>query len=190
MQALPANIYCLDSLRAFLEIDKDIQNKSSDKLLHEINKDQNSSLEDVLNENSKIDWKTINENTPKRATANISVAQKRKLLASGIINFEETPLKRPTFDVATEGKSRRCLFSSPQLTTPKHLTKMYPPKGLYKLNLMYERIFGEKPEQSHYAEADVNSLVKLLQYYGRKFVNYAEENAVEFNQMPKLHEMH
>ncbi|XP_017477346.1 PREDICTED: uncharacterized protein LOC108367268 [Rhagoletis zephyria] len=207
---LPKDTLCLDSLRAFWGIDDmlksvapeaEIPSSQSDKapellplldfdepkkigpsldtiqlaqpILNSTNGQETTTLADSkltlveqLEADAKVDWRARNERTPRRPT----VAGVKRTRSD-----ESTPGKQ-SFEDNTVFKSKRALFSSKKVDR-------YPPKGVYKLENLYERYFHEKPKDVHYAEADVETLMHLMQVYGLNFLAYAENHAIPFNEI-------
>ncbi|XP_041448329.1 three-prime repair exonuclease 1 [Drosophila obscura] len=64
--------------------------------------------------------------------------------------------------------------------------KRYPPKDKYKLGSLFERKFEQAATNAHRAEADVAMLTSLIQHYGMDFLAFAEEQAIPFSQITPL----
>ncbi|ALC38335.1 CG3165, partial [Drosophila busckii] len=170
---LPDSVLCVDSLRAFLEIDdKRKLTLSNTKVALEV--ELNDNTEQLLCK--PIDWQTLNETTPKRPTLPREEAYlKRKQLADGDYDTsDETPSKRTSS--TRELRSRRQLFSGLKCAQ----TKRYPPKGLYQLGNLFSSKFSQPASNAHQAEADVVMLTKLIQHYGVDFLAFAEEQNIPF----------
>lgn len=180
----PSSVLCVDSLRAFMEIDdkrKDIETELKLEVLPEI---LDQTEVPGSSQNSKIiDWQSLNETTPTRPTLLPKDAfRKRKLINDGCededINEElSSEAKRPR-----ELHARRQLFSGLKCAE----TKRFPPRGQYKLGNLFERIFLQPAMDAHRAEGDVNMLTKLMQHYGVDFLAFAEEQAIPFAQVVPL----
>lgn len=56
-------------------------------------------------------------------------------------------------------------------------------KGRYTLGAVYERNCNSKPEQLHFAEADVLTLLKCVIAQKEKFIDFVEQNAKPFNEI-------
>lgn len=128
--------------------------------------DSKLGLVEQLEADAKVDWRARNETTPRRPTV---AGVKRP-------NSDESTPGKHLFDGNTVFKSKRALFSSKKVDR-------YPPKGVYKLENLYERYFHEKPKDVHYAEADVETLMHLMKVYGLNFLAYAENHAIPFNEI-------
>lgn len=182
---LPASVLCVDSLRAFLEIDERRNDHESNLKLEVLPEECVESEPSRSSPISKeIDWQKLNETTPKRPTLLSNKAyRKRKLINDGCEdedgNVEEvgSEAKRPR-----ELHVRRQLFSGLKCAE----IKRYPPRGQYKLDHMFERIFRQPAYAAHQAEADVNMLTKLIQHYGVDFLAFAEEQSIPFAQVAPL----
>ncbi|XP_037809685.1 uncharacterized protein LOC119602318 [Lucilia sericata] len=197
-KSLPASIFCVDSLKAFRELDekhekiKETKKNSSileakDKEIVESEPVTNKELEvlntitsDPLEENSQINWQRDNETTPQRKkkaekrTYNTSTENGN---ATDTLQDSDSPAKKRSVSLCV----RRSLFADN--FTPK--TK-YPPKGVYQLGNIYKRCFNKEPINLHRAESDVEILSKLILHYGLDFLAYAEERKQLFSQVPKL----
>ncbi|XP_075149707.1 uncharacterized protein LOC142223752 [Haematobia irritans] len=179
---VPSTIFCVDSLKAFIEMDEkqneianlaktliELDQKEEDEYLAKNGELDKSIVSDPLEENAAVDWQKINETTPHRAK---SAKRKR--------DCETTPCKNPS--KRTNGLNvRRELFSKPFQPQSK-----YPPKGKYQLGNIYERIFKIPCKNLHRAESDVEILTKLILHYGLDFLAYAEERKITFDQVKVL----
>lgn len=75
-------------------------------------------------------------------------------------------------------KAKRALFSMNSVavgTKPK-----------YTLIAVYERLYGEPPTTSHYAESDVITLLKCVVASNKDFVRLAEEEAKLFSAVQSI----
>ncbi|KAH8393500.1 hypothetical protein KR200_003009 [Drosophila serrata] len=192
----PHSVTCVDSLRAFLEIDdKRFRNESVITVPGEAEQKDHGEkpepvpceadieiLQHVENDTIKeIDWKTRNETTPKRPILTPTQASaKRKQLSDEDDDLlsSPTPTKRTTQDF----RSRRQLFSGLKCAE----TKRFPPRLKYKLGSLYTSKFHRPAYNAHQAEADVAMLTKLIQHYGMDFLAFAEEQAIPFHQVRPL----
>ncbi|XP_017023939.1 uncharacterized protein [Drosophila kikkawai] len=190
----PPSVTCVDSLRAFLEID-DKRLREESIIIEPVeaeHKDQreepdpepckldNEIIPHVETETVKeIDWKIRNETTPKRPILTPSQASaKRKQLSDEDDDDSQTPAKRTTQDF----RSRRQLFSGLKCAE----TKRFPPRLKYRLGSLYTSRFNRPAHNAHQAEADVAMLTKLIQHYGIDFLAFAEEQAIPFHQVKPL----
>lgn len=70
---------------------------------------------------------------------------------------------------------------SQQNNTPKNRSAMkYVPNQSYKLEAIYQRTFGKLPEQSHFAEDDCISLMKVAKARCPEFIEWIDKHAKEF----------
>ncbi|TDG45635.1 hypothetical protein AWZ03_007910 [Drosophila navojoa] len=175
--SLPASTLCVDSLSAFMAID----DKRNDKLVVEesaLPTETRSELVDAASDSTElpvttkeINWEAVNESTPKRQILNRQdAAHKRQRMEA---EDAELPAIKRSSNVI---KARRQLFTGLNSST----TKRYPPRGLYKLSNLYNRIFECPAVNAHVAEADVDMLTKLIQHYGVDFLAFAEEQSIPF----------
>lgn len=169
---MPEQVYCVDSYKIFREIDEireNLKQEQKDKISEENQENLStfSIASDPLEECQQIDWQKNNETTPKV----VNKAEKRCNDDSNS-SAENTPKTL---------KARRSLFSDD--FEPK---SKFPKKGEYKLGSVYQRCFAEVPKNLHRAESDVESLTKLILYYGLDFLACAEERKELFTSVPKL----
>ncbi|XP_013106408.2 uncharacterized protein LOC106086324 [Stomoxys calcitrans] len=180
---VPSTIYCVDSLKAFIEMDEKqyemaniaktlMESPKSDEDISKACSEEITKIatKDPLEDNAAIDWRKVNETTPHRKTK----VEKRKR------EVETTPCKNQV-KRTTGLKVRRELFSKPFQPQSK-----YPPKGKYQLGNIYERVFSKPCDNLHRAESDVLILTKLILHYGLDFLAYAEERKITFDQVKKL----
>ncbi|XP_030377036.1 three prime repair exonuclease 2 [Scaptodrosophila lebanonensis] len=187
---LPSGITCVDSLRAFLEIDD--KRKSPEPKLGsttpetaelaptEVESQKSIKQESEASPKKEINWQAINETTPQRAKPPpAEAALKRKEMADPS-DYDRTspPVKQNPKDF----NSRRQLFTN--LNCSK--TKRFPPRLLYRLGNLYERELKTEPVNAHRAEADVDMLTQLMQHYGADFLAFAEEQAIPFTEVVPL----
>lgn len=182
---LPDSVVCVDSLRAFLEIDEK-RNEQETKLklevLPEVCVESEPSISSPIPK--EIDWQKLNETTPKRPTVLSNEAyRKRKLINDGCEDDDGN-----VDELGSEAKRPRDLHVRRQLFSGLKCAEMkrYPPRGRYKLAHMFERIFLQPADAAHQAEADVKMLTKLIQHYGVDFLAFAEEQAIPFAQVVAL----
>ncbi|BFF94258.1 three-prime repair exonuclease 1 [Drosophila madeirensis] len=199
----PPTVTCLDSLRAFLEIDdKHSREEGLMKIPQSLpvkveeaeplnyflkieteNVDEalEVSVSDRLEETKpikEIDWRLLNETTPKRPilTPKEAASKRRQMSESEYDELEATPPAKRTLG------SRRKLFSGLKCADRKR----FPPKGKYSLGSLFERTFKQPATNAHQAEADVAMLTSLIQHYGVDFLAFAEEQAIPFSQVTPL----
>ncbi|KAH8405116.1 hypothetical protein KR222_002103 [Zaprionus bogoriensis] len=181
----PASTLCVDSLRAFIEID---EKRDAEKLYEdiqlELDKLESESTPSSSPIPKEIDWQALNDTTPKRPTVpREESARRRKLLRDDSDDEDGNTAKRSEAKrTRRELHARRQLFSGLNCAT----TKRYPQRGLYKLGHLFERTFRQPACGAHRAEADVNMLTKLIQHYGIDFHAFAEEQAIPFAQVKPL----
>lgn len=180
-------MYCVDSLKAFRELDEKFEKiENSKKLFTMLEADEKDKEKlliveepqtsadgvDPLELNSKIDWRLNNETTPQRRASTTKNGTK-----NGNLLQTHMHAKRRSVSLSV----RRSLFTD----NFKPKTK-YPPKGVYKLGNIYKRCFNQEPVNLHRAESDVEVLTKLILYYGLDFLAYCEQRKQPFSKVPKL----
>ncbi|XP_016940284.3 uncharacterized protein [Drosophila suzukii] len=206
---LPKSITCVDSLRAFMEIDDKhkteaslleipqetlLETKAIPDLETEVIPDlETEAIPEVVSiredettfkepEPAKeIDWRARNETTPKRPILTPKESSvKRKLLRDG--DEDDPEEQNPARRKAQEFRSRRQLFSGLMCAE----NKRFPPRGVYNLGNLYTSKFQRPASNAHQAEADVAMLTKLMQHYGMDFLAFAEEQAIPFHEVAPL----
>ncbi|KAH8412419.1 hypothetical protein KR009_001846 [Drosophila setifemur] len=205
---LPQSVTCVDSLRAFLEIDErrcpskaaeipcqnllEVQPKDEAEPSHDIEETepirktetthdiQATKLISETEPAKEIDWRAVNESTPKRPILTpIQASVKRRQLADDDEDEEEqTPAKRKLQEI----HSRRQLFTGLRCSE----VKRFPPRGIYKLDNLFASRLNCPALSAHQAEADVTMLTSLIQHYGLDFLAFAEEQAIPFKQVTPL----
>ncbi|EDW03162.1 three-prime repair exonuclease 1 [Drosophila grimshawi] len=172
----PPSILCVDSLRAFMEIDDKLSVKNEDL-------PPNFNIEPKQTSESNTNWQAVNETTPKRPI----LSQENASLKRKILNDEDDDKDADTICSDAKRSSgdlrvRRQLFTGLKCAQ----TKRYPPRGRYRLSHLYERTFEQPAENCHQAEADVIMLTRLIQRYGVDFLAFAEEQAIPFKDVVPL----
>ncbi|KAM7352677.1 uncharacterized protein ACRADG_005110 [Cochliomyia hominivorax] len=208
-EKFPSSIYCVDSLKAFREIDEKYDKiKEAKRVLkilvadenelikHELHNnekapeeitiativDSNSKLpSDPLDDNSRINWQHDNETTPQRKNIKTEKRNYSTMIKDDIAKQQFNDLESPEKKRSVSFGVKRSLF-----TDNFQFKKKYPPKGVYKLGNIYRRCFNQEPVNLHRAESDVNILTKLILHYGLDFLAYAEERKETFDKIPKL----
>ncbi|XP_068141000.1 uncharacterized protein [Drosophila tropicalis] len=203
--SFPEDMLCVDSLRAFIEID-DKRYIENNLLKVPVNRtlnikqeeqaqvvkikvepvcqqDHEQELEIKVEPSSQpvkqVNWQQVNETTPKRPilTPMEAVSRRRKLDNTNAEedSDDEAPTKR-------DFRSRRQLFKGLKCAKRKRI----PPRGKYKLDNIFERTFNQPAENAHRAEADVAMVTQLIQHYGTDFLAFAEEQAIPFLEVTPL----
>ncbi|KAH8323282.1 hypothetical protein KR067_004322 [Drosophila pandora] len=195
-------VTCVDSLRAFLEIDDRCPEDEGLLEMPEIEcadtapeKEADTDLDCALAAKQQlseeievqpfqepkpmkeVDWRKMNETTPKRPISTRSEAASKRR-RSFDDDEEHSVAKRGI----NEFRSRRQLFSGLECAK----TKRFPPCGKYRLGNLYSSRFNCPATNAHQAEADVVMLTSLIQDYGMDFLAFAEEQAILFDQVVSL----
>jgi len=198
---LPKSITCVDSLRAFMEIDDKHKTEESHleipqetpletKAIPDLETEAIPEVESIKEDETtfkepepakEIDWRARNETTPKRPILMPKESSvKRKLLRDG--DEDDPEEQNPARRKAQEFRSRRQLFSGLMCAE----NKRFPPRGVYNLGNLYTTKFQRTASNAHQAEADVAMLTKLMQHYGMDFLAFAEEQAIPFHEVAPL----
>ncbi|XP_062126089.1 uncharacterized protein LOC133838869 [Drosophila sulfurigaster albostrigata] len=177
----PASLRCVDSLRAFMEIDdkrnEDLCMRKSTKSIVEPESNPSSSKE--------VDFEARNNKTPERPTLPRDDAiRKRKRLSDGCDDEDiiDLTLDSPVKRTPQKFRSRRQLFEGLKCAT----TKRIPPQGSYRLGNLFYKTFSRPAIDAHQAEADVQMLTQLVQHYGTDFLAFAEEQSIPFSEVIPL----
>lgn len=162
---IPNDVLVIDSLHVFRELNKlEEEEEETDKL------SSNIKTEEIILENEEseiLDTKNtmqkLNETTPKSYKP-IS----KNYLRSEACSDEQTPMQLTG--------TRKRPFARKELFPVQSST---PNKSFSLINI-HQRMFGEVPPISHYAEADTISLIKCATEKKVKFVELCEANATLF----------
>lgn len=166
----------VDSIKAFKFIDAKLEKEllqESNKLSQKLD-DSPELLQTLTQELEGI----TQENKEKEDLLNEDMDLFASLLASEDTNFQkinETTPKSSKIKVTSltkTPKSKRSLFEA--TPSPKK------PRTSYKLVDVFTRMTGEEPTNAHQSAGDVEMLLKCMLQYGKLFLDYCEENAVEF----------
>ncbi|XP_065357043.1 uncharacterized protein LOC135951330 [Calliphora vicina] len=180
---LPSSILCVDSLKAFREIDEKYNIlKNALKVMNllvpddelkknELGRNNSPLTTDPFEENSKIDWQGINETSPQKK-------KPEKPTYSSLLN--ELKSLSDSDPPSKKLRVKRSLFAN------DYTLSKYPKKSLYKLGTIYKRCFSQHAVNLHRAEKDVEVLTKLMFHYGTDFLAYADARKQLFSQVPKL----
>jgi len=206
---LPKSITCVDSLRAFMEIDDKHKTEASlleipqetlleikaipdieTEVIPDLETEAIPKVESIKEDETtfkepepakEIDWRARNETTPKRPILTPKESSvKRKLIRDG--DEDDPEEQNPARRKAQEFRSRRQLFSGLMCAE----NKRFPPRGVYNLGNLYTSKFQRPASNAHQAEADVAMLTKLIQHYGMDFIAFAEEQAIPFHEVAPL----
>lgn len=193
---LPDNTYCVDSLPLFQALEQDRERKekavqeNADNELADLELTAITAMEELEGSSSTLSqMQMLNETTPQRSKITENY---KKALRSYLDVTPSTPdqpsqtsrqrkspprSKRQLFP--TEGESSN---SASPPSTPVPTTQLSPsqPKKRFRLCDVHERLLGVPPKISHYAECDVEALLKCAIAEGSAFVAYAEEHGVKF----------
>uniref|UniRef100_A0A182Q4Y8 Exonuclease domain-containing protein n=1 Tax=Anopheles farauti TaxID=69004 RepID=A0A182Q4Y8_9DIPT len=204
--SLPKDLYCLDSLCAFREIEADIErsyfetNEGMDSEIPELEYQAVQILEQLEQAN---DWmkerQRMNETTPKSG----HIEQKFKQALRAYLNVlpEEgddngTGESSPSSDggessstTSAPSKARKRLFSAafptgnPKATPALVIPPMMQPKKRYNLSELYKRTVGKELIRAHRAEDDVLALLDCAIVHAARFVRYAEANCISYDEV-------
>ncbi|XP_037961231.1 uncharacterized protein LOC119690280 [Teleopsis dalmanni] len=193
---LPIGTLCLDSLIAFWVIDIMRERIAKNEIIQarmETEKEEDltplpllddsvidtGECNDELNESTIVLQEAFNSyNADEMRTRNETTPNRRAVSMQG--NFKKRRLSFQAEDEANTVAKLR----SPEVR--RSLFRKFPPSGKYKLGSIYERVFQQAPINAHRAETDVEMLTKLMLSYGDEFLQYAQENATEMLNIPKL----
>lgn len=202
---LPAELYCVDSLPAFREIETDVErsyfehNEGLDSEIPELEYKALLVMEELEQAN---DWmrerQKLNETTPQSGR----MEQKYKQALRDYLSMD--PSERPSStqepsdeDDGCDGsssrrqisaKSRKRLFPS---TSPDDAEDGKPlpsspatnAKKRYNLSELYKRTVGKELINAHRAEDDALALMNCAVVHGTRFVRYADANCVAYEEI-------
>lgn len=170
---IPSNILVIDSLHVFRELDK-LEEEEKEKLLSTnkpdiiLSNNEESDIVDAGTDGTKIDMQKLNETTPK----SIKRPSKNSIGCRSTVTSEEvTPQQSMSGRKRPKPLARKELFPATSSTTPIKY---------FSLINIHQRMFGEVPPISHYAEADTISLIKCATEKNEKFVQICEATAKLF----------
>lgn len=194
---LPDDTYCVDSLPLFQALEQGREQKAkaaqenADNELADLELTALTAMEELEGSPSTLpQMQKLNETTPQRS----KITENYKRALRSYLNV--TPSQdKPTDETPSERRrspprSKRQLFpddngggdsSGVQYTPPPtSSSQQQPGKKRFRLCDVHERLLGQPPKISHYAEADVKALLKCAIVEGMDFVMYAEEHGVKF----------
>ncbi|XP_058464341.1 three-prime repair exonuclease 1-like [Malaya genurostris] len=187
---LPDDVYCIDSLLLFRHLEKlndEISQENEKNELVDLELTAILAMEELEGAQSTFtELQKQNETTPQKnkLQENYKRALRSYLDVTPSQETEETKgCARPR-----ASRSKRQLFpdvegnsnSTSSASSSQSSTQVKPKR--FRLCDIFERSFGEPPKRSHYAEDDVETLMKCATADNRRFVAYAEEHCVNFNQ--------
>ncbi|XP_058834143.1 uncharacterized protein LOC131691625 [Topomyia yanbarensis] len=188
---LPDDVYCVDSLPLFrhlAQVKKQSEraaNENAKNKLADLELTALAAMEELQGSQSMLTQKqTQNEVTPQKNKLQINF---KKALRSYL---DVTPSQEPQSEEqsvpARPPRSKRQLFPDAEGTsssTQSCRSQTFKQTDFKRFRLcdVYERSFGEPPKCSHYAESDVETLLKCAIADKEGFVAYAEDQCVKFN---------
>uniref|UniRef100_A0A182Y2E6 Exonuclease domain-containing protein n=1 Tax=Anopheles stephensi TaxID=30069 RepID=A0A182Y2E6_ANOST len=203
---LPAELYCVDSLPAFREIEADVErsyfehNEGLDSEIPELEYAALRVMEELEQAN---DWmkerQKLNETTPQSARMELKYKQAlRDYLSIGPGERPSSTQEPSDEDDGSDGcnsrrdvcgKSRKRLFTSSfpdDVEDVKPLPSSQPVaigKKRYNLSELYKRTTGKELINAHRAEDDTLALMNCAVVHGSRFIRYAEANCVAYEEM-------
>lgn len=195
---LPDNTYCIDSLPLFQALEQDRERKekavqeNADNELADLELTAITAMEELEGSPSTLSqMQKLNETTPQRS----KITENYKKALRSYLDVTPSTQDKPS-ETGRQRKSpprsKRQLFpteegessnSSSPPSTPVPTTQLSPGQPIkkrFRLCDVHERLLGEPPKISHYAECDVEALLKCAIAEGSDFVAYAEEHSVKF----------
>uniref|UniRef100_A0A182WBK6 Probable tRNA (uracil-O(2)-)-methyltransferase n=1 Tax=Anopheles minimus TaxID=112268 RepID=A0A182WBK6_9DIPT len=205
---LPADLYCVDSLPAFRQIESDVErsyfehNEGLDSEIPELEYQALRVMEELEQAN---DWlkerQKINENTPHSGRMEQKYKQALREYLSVAPGHRYPPTQEPSDndDDDNDGDnsdsqrgaitSRKRLFSETcfdDMVDVKPLPSSQPvseAKKRYNLSDLYKRTVGKDLINAHRAEDDTLALMNCTIVHGARFVRYAEANCVAYEEV-------
>ncbi|GLV42790.1 uncharacterized protein CBL_03530 [Carabus blaptoides fortunei] len=182
-KTFPDNVVCIDSLLAFRDILT--QPNPHDLATQPCSSNHVSDKSETIND----EWDEILYNETLRIEESLSITPPKTFNPQ---LYETTPKVKTNSNIPAAPKKssvpgsssstksavqRRLNFNSDKLDTNKKS---------FKLGDVYERLTQNKPINAHHAEADVQMLLQCAVHLGETFTLWANENAIIFNQIPKM----
>ncbi|XP_052897047.1 uncharacterized protein LOC128303978 [Anopheles moucheti] len=208
---LPADLFCVDSLPAFREIEADVERsyfEHNEGLDSEIPELEYQTLRVMEELEQASDWlqerKKINETTPQSGRMEqkykqalreyLAVAPARTLPLSEILtdddddNGDSESVYSTSCSPRASVSSRKRLFSvtvSDETVDVKPLESSPVSNGKKRFNLsdLYKRTVGKELVNAHRAEDDTLALMNCAIVHGVRFVRYAEANCVAYEEI-------
>ncbi|XP_065094123.1 three-prime repair exonuclease 1 [Ochlerotatus camptorhynchus] len=194
---LPDNTYCIDSLPLFQALEQERERKAkavqenADNELADLELTAITAMEELEGSSSTLSqMQKLNETTPQRSkiTENykkvlrsyLDVTPSTQSQSSETTRQRKSPSRSKRQLFTTEGESSN---SASPPSTPVPTTQLSPGlsvKKRFRLCDVHERLLGVPPKISHYAECDVEALLKCAIAEGSAFVAYAEEHGAKF----------
>ncbi|XP_075150048.1 uncharacterized protein LOC142224147 [Haematobia irritans] len=189
----PSNIFCVDSLKAFREIDNIISRDRENSITQQENNleenVENRSLENIpddINPNENIEndsniFSNISEVTHTVNEDNCNHLSLQKL-------NETTPKRKVTNDVVPGISKKIKTDNTITNTSVKRKLKFFTKKRSYRLGELYRNVFPEEEVVTslHTAETDVQLLSQLILHYGIEFLEFAKHQKQPFCDVAKL----
>lgn len=198
---LPDNTYCIDSLPLFQALEQSRERKekaaqeNADNELADLELTAITAMEELEGSRSTLSqMQKLNETTPQRSklTENykkalrsyldVTPSMPHQLSETGRQRKSPPRSKRQLFP--TEGETSNSPSPPPSSTPmPSSQLSLSPSQSVkkrFRLIDIHERLLGIPPKISHYAECDVEALLKCAIAEGSDFVAYAEEHGVKF----------
>lgn len=189
---LPDDTYCIDSLPLFQALEHAREEKqkaiqdNADNELADLELTALTAMEELEGSPSTLSqMQKLNETTPQRA----KIAENYKKALRSYLDVtpsqDECSVEKHA-EEASPSRSKRRLFpdeseeGSTFVAVPSTPRINSPTKKQFRLCDVHERLLGKPPKVSHYAECDVETLLKCAIVEGEQFVAYAEEHMVKF----------
>uniref|UniRef100_A0A182SXW8 Exonuclease domain-containing protein n=1 Tax=Anopheles maculatus TaxID=74869 RepID=A0A182SXW8_9DIPT len=202
---LPADLYCVDSLPAFREIETDVErsyfehNEGLDSEIPELEYKALRVMEELEQANDWIkERQKLNETTPQSGRMEQKYKQALRDYLTITPGERSSSTQEPSDDedgsdgsVARKeicGKSRKRLFIS---STPDDAEDAKPlpsspvavGKKRYNLSDLYKRTMGKELINAHRAEDDTLALMNCAIVHGARFIRYADSNCIAYEEM-------
>ncbi|XP_055534395.1 uncharacterized protein LOC129723922 [Wyeomyia smithii] len=186
---LPEDVYCVDSLVLFKHLETEKEQNKNVAVQHKKVAEENeladlefSAITAMQELDSSQDalakMQKLNEMTPQKSKIQVNFKQALRSYLD-VTPSQEAESSGTGTKRTSPPHSRRQLFTNGEgEPNPKNLGKSVRKK--FRLCDVYERVFKEPPKQSHYAESDVEALLKCAIAEGQAFVAYAEKHCVKF----------
>ncbi|XP_062550734.1 uncharacterized protein LOC134215597 [Armigeres subalbatus] len=189
---LPDDTYCIDSLPLFQALEHAREEKqkavqeNADNELADLELTALTAMEELEGSPSTLSqMQKLNETTPQK-TKNAENWKKALRSYLDVTPSQDKGTDEEHGKVTSLPRSKRQLFpdesgeNSTDVAVPSTPRSNSLTKKRYRLCDVHERLLGQPPKMSHYAECDVKAMLKCAIVEGQHFVTYAEEHMVKF----------
>ncbi|XP_025837013.1 uncharacterized protein LOC108735513 [Agrilus planipennis] len=187
---LSDDILCVDSLEAVQFFHSEDNKKKTEHIPFEL---QDGFDELIVNVVEDLEQHETN-------LKNIAVKEEKTFVTNSTICNNETQANSSTAQQINEttpkssiiqqnDKKAACgdkLIRKHEITNPKIRRRLFSPGVSFKLEDVFQRITGQPVSNSHTAECDVDSLIRIAATFGERFTCWANFNCRKFSDIPAM----